>query len=101
MHSCTFYECHDCKKPYFGGMADCQQQMDQEENARAENLKCEECQLSAYGAGQRSCERHGTAHIEWKCNFCCSVAVWQCFGKYYFCDRCHHEWMKIPPYNRV
>ena len=24
MHSCTFYECSDCKKPYFGGMADCQ-----------------------------------------------------------------------------
>ena len=24
MHSCTFYECFDCKKPYFGGMADCQ-----------------------------------------------------------------------------
>ena len=25
LHSCTFYECFDCKKPYFGGMADCQQ----------------------------------------------------------------------------
>ena len=24
MHSCAFYECHDCKKPYFGGMVDCQ-----------------------------------------------------------------------------
>lgn len=25
MHSCAFYECFDCKKPYFGGMVDCQQ----------------------------------------------------------------------------
>ena len=23
LHSCTFYECYECKKPYFGGMADC------------------------------------------------------------------------------
>ena len=24
MHSCSFYECFDCKKPYFGGMVDCE-----------------------------------------------------------------------------
>ena len=24
MHSCSFYECYDCKKPYFGGLVDCQ-----------------------------------------------------------------------------
>ena len=24
MHNCTFYECHKCKKPYFGGMQDCE-----------------------------------------------------------------------------
>ena len=23
LHSCAFYECHDCQKPYFGGMIDC------------------------------------------------------------------------------
>ena len=24
LHSCTFFECNDCKRPYFGGLADCQ-----------------------------------------------------------------------------
>ena len=24
LHFCTFYECYDCKKPYFGGMQDCE-----------------------------------------------------------------------------
>jgi len=23
MHSCAFYQCFDCAKPYFGGMVDC------------------------------------------------------------------------------
>ncbi len=21
---CSFYECHDCKSPYFGGLVDCE-----------------------------------------------------------------------------
>jgi len=23
LHNCTFFECFDCKRPYFGGMMDC------------------------------------------------------------------------------
>ena len=23
MHSCAFYQCYDCEKPYFGGLVDC------------------------------------------------------------------------------
>ena len=30
MHSCTFYECHKCKKPYYGGLQDCEDAMNQE-----------------------------------------------------------------------
>ena len=26
-HRCSFYECHGCKKPYFGGLIDCEQEM--------------------------------------------------------------------------
>ena len=91
LHSCAFYECHDCKKPYFGGMIDCQQQLGQEENTKKENLRCKDCQLKAYGAGQSICEKHGKAHIDWKCNYCCSVALYHCFGTTYFCKRCHDQ----------
>ena len=26
-HRCSFYQCYDCKKPYFGGLIDCEQEM--------------------------------------------------------------------------
>lgn len=26
-HRTSFYECHGCKKPYFGGLIDCEQEM--------------------------------------------------------------------------
>ena len=47
--------------------------------------------MKAYGAGQKVCEKHGTQQIDWKCNFCCSVALFHCFGTTYFCNRCHNE----------
>ena len=45
MHTCAFYQCNDCKKPYFGGMIDCQRQLGVEENAKKENLFCKSCRL--------------------------------------------------------
>ena len=89
MHTCAFYECYDCNKPYFGGMVDCQQQLGLEENTKKEDLRCKDCQLKAYGAGQGECKIHGKAHIDWKCSYCCNIAMWHCFGTTYMCDRCH------------
>lgn len=31
MHRCSFYECFGCKKPYFGGLIDCEQEMQADE----------------------------------------------------------------------
>ena len=42
------------------------------------------------------CDQHGTKHIEWKCLFCCSVAVYFCYGTHYFCHRCHDEYVTEP-----
>ena len=52
-------------------------------------MRCKDCQLKAYGAGQGECKIHGKAHIDWKCSYCCNVAMWHCFGTTYMCDRCH------------
>ena len=30
-HRCSFYQCHSCKKPYFGGLIDCEQEMNNDE----------------------------------------------------------------------
>ena len=43
LHSYTFYECYECKKPYFGGLADCQQQVNADENTKKEDLRCKDC----------------------------------------------------------
>ena len=92
LHSCAFYACYECEKPYFGGMVDCQAQLGIEEKANKEDLRCKDCTLKAYGAGKETCEKHGDEHIDWKCMFCCSVAVWHCFGTHFFCERCHNEY---------
>lgn len=60
-----YYMCNRCKKPYFGGLRDCQAAANQ--NAAAfdpKELICGSC--CALAAGQ-NCPRHGTRYIEWKC----------------------------------
>ena len=78
-------------------MIDCQMALGQEERAKKEDLRCQDCQLKASGAGQASCDKHAKSNIDWKCNFCCAVALFHCFGTTYFCKRCHDEY----PNNKI
>ena len=41
--------------------------------------------------GSKECKKHGRDYIEFKCRFCCSIAVWFCFGTTHFCDSCHNK----------
>ena len=91
VHQTTFYECFKCQQPYFGGMEDCAQAM-QSENAalRKENLLCKNCVIKEMGYGQATCEKHGDQYIDYKCMYCCSMAMHVCCGgTQYFCDPCH------------
>ena len=53
-------------------------------------------------AGITKCanKKHGSDHIDFKCRYCCSVAVWCCDlerelgGRTHFCDQCHVRWVK-------
>ena len=56
---CSFYQCHSCKKPYFGGLIDCEQENAQQLETKKEELLCQDCILKEIGAGQTSCEKHG------------------------------------------
>lgn len=69
MHRCAFYECFPCKKPFFGGLIDCEQELAQQEREKtsAEDLRCQQCLMSELGAGEQTCETHGTENIVWKC----------------------------------
>lgn len=72
-----------------------------EETTTRDDLLCKDCQLEAYGVGDAMCNQHGTKHIEWKCLFCCSVAVYFCYGTHYFCQRCHDEYESGPDKHQV
>lgn len=70
MRTLTYYKCFKCESPYFGGRAACGAGGGPE--PRPEELLCPLC---APYSPESSCEKHGTAHIVWKCRFCCSQAL--------------------------
>ena len=37
------------------------------------------------------CQHHGAEFVEYKCRYCCSLAVFFCFGTTHFCSRCHDD----------
>ena len=45
------------------------------------------------------CDKHGKEQIDWKCMYCCSTALFCCFGTHYMCNPCHDEYNRTlnPP----
>ncbi len=65
--------CFKCQQPYFGGMKACDQVNDYE-NFKKEELVCGKCAAVAVGGGDKTCPKHGTDFIEYKCKFCCNIS---------------------------
>jgi len=86
MQRYSYFLCYECKMPYYGGEAHCGAAGGE---FKPEELICQSCQPLLGGATE--CEIHGREFLEYKCRFCCSVAVWFCFGTTHFCDKCHNE----------
>ncbi|CAD8082872.1 unnamed protein product [Paramecium sonneborni] len=88
MDKFCFYECFNCKKPYFGGIKNCQaiDQNNDRAQFKKEDLICSSCCPISFEA---NCNKHGDKYIEFKCRFCCSVAVWFCGGTTHYCEPCH------------
>ena len=83
----AYYECFKCKKPYFGGLKNCEMNMeDDKKKFDPSELICPAC---CPFTSETNCKTHGTEYIEYKCKYCCSVALWFCWGKTHFCDHCH------------
>jgi len=76
-------------------MQDCLQAMQNEEELKREDLLCKKCQSKrSLDWGVTDCEEHGNEFIDWKCMFCCSVALFFCAGgQYTFCTPCHNNAM--------
>ena len=86
MHKFAYYQCFKCKKPYFGGDYQCAAAAVDNDFDPSEML-CGAC--SPIQA--KDCPKHGKDYLEFKCRFCCSVAIWFCFGTTHFCEPCHNN----------
>lgn len=86
----AFYNCHKCKKAYYGGRRDCEQNADAEA-APAEEFICFHCaDIKLIKCSKRA---HAEFH-EWKCRYCCKIAIWFCHGNTHYCDWCHSHIME-------
>ena len=56
---------------------------------KPEELVCPKCSAESVGAGVKNCVKHGADYIDFKCRFCCAVALWFCHGNTHYCDPCH------------
>ncbi|XP_041987793.1 E3 ubiquitin-protein ligase highwire [Aricia agestis] len=90
MERYAYYVCHKCGKAYFGGLARCEA----ESSGWWEpaELVCGAC---SDVAGARTCPKHGADFLEYKCRYCCSVAVFFCFGTSHFCNACHDDFQRV------
>jgi len=68
-------------------MQDCLQAMQAEDNLKKEDLLCRKCIAKTMPHwGEADCEEHGNEFIDWKCMYCCSMAIFICVGgSMYFC----------------
>lgn len=89
MHKLAYYECFTCKGPFFGGLRDCEMELQVENQPKPEDLVCGLCKSLDFNIGQTTCEKHGEDFIEWKCMYCCTFAIWHCWGTTHFCEPCH------------
>ena len=84
-----YYQCFKCSTPYFGGKRDCQLVEDDRQYDPAE-LVCAKC--ASYAGGVTDCPKHGEDFTQYKCHYCCDLAVWFCWGTTHFCETCHDAW---------
>ncbi|XP_064413761.1 E3 ubiquitin-protein ligase MYCBP2 isoform X3 [Latimeria chalumnae] len=92
MNRYAYYVCYKCKKAYFGGEARCDAEAGLGDDYDPRELICGAC--SDVSRAQM-CPKHGTDFLEYKCRYCCSVAVFFCFGTTHFCNACHDDFQRI------
>ncbi|KAK9891458.1 hypothetical protein WA026_014691 [Henosepilachna vigintioctopunctata] len=86
----AYYVCFKCNKAYYGGEARCDAEVG--ENYDPTELVCGACSDVARA---QMCPKHGTDFLEYKCRYCCSVAVFFCFGTTHFCNPCHDDFQRV------
>ncbi len=62
-------------------------------------MVCPQCVPAS--AEVTNCPKHGKEYISYKCKFCCSIAVWFCWGTTHFCDPCHKKQLNAEHITKV
>jgi hypothetical protein len=94
MSKYAYYLCCKCKKSYYGGEARCAQAAAVSDDYDPTELVCPACS-NVSGIAIQVCPKHGTDFLEYKCRYCCSVAVYFCFGTTHFCNPCHDDFQRV------
>jgi len=92
MERYAYYVCFKCGKAYFGGEARCDLEAGGGDTFNPEELVCGGCSDVSQA---QMCPKHGTDYLEYKCRYCCSVAVFFCFGTTHFCNACHDDFQRV------
>eukprot|EP00455_Lapot_gusevi_P044756 TRINITY_DN5635_c0_g1_i6.p1 TRINITY_DN5635_c0_g1~~TRINITY_DN5635_c0_g1_i6.p1 ORF type:complete len:177 (-),score=28.94 TRINITY_DN5635_c0_g1_i6:137-667(-) len=95
LHRYAYYLCFKCQKPYYGGLRECAEARGSD-NFDPSELMCAGCSPLL----TQECPKHGKDYLEFKCRFCCSVAVWFCFGTTHFCEPCHQRHSPLTRMNK-
>lgn len=86
----TIYPCFNCGDLYYGGPNDYDAAI--RENSEQQNFLCQKCACDFLGYGQDFCALHGNEFIDFKCMYCCSIALFVSEGgKQYDCQPCIHN----------
>uniref|UniRef100_H2YTX0 RCR-type E3 ubiquitin transferase n=1 Tax=Ciona savignyi TaxID=51511 RepID=H2YTX0_CIOSA len=88
----AYYMCYKCNKAYYGGEVRCDAEAGGNDLFDPKELICGACSDVACA---QICPKHGTDFLEYKCRYCCSVAVYFCFGTTHFCQPCHDDFQRI------
>ena len=91
----SFYQCYTCRNPYFGGMQECGDNVDDNDNFNEKELVWGSWVAAKLG-GQTHCETHGNDYIEYKCRYWCNYARWFCHGDTHYCEPCHSSGNRTP-----
>jgi len=86
----AYFMCAKCVQPYFAGQRRCDAG-EEEKPFDPADLVCGACSGSTLAA---ECAVHGKDFLEWKCQFCCTISSWYCWGKTHFCNDCHTRQQK-------
>jgi len=86
----AYFMCFKCSNPYFAGQRRCDAG-EEEKPFDPADLVCGGCSGSAPAA---ECATHGKDFLEYKCQFCCTISSWYCWGKTHFCNDCHTKQQK-------